>query len=970
MLHQLFMRILGLIAALGLSLAPLQAQTVSFSVPDTTARKGDTLFIPITVSTLSATDSVYSGEWDLSFSSGVIEVFGIETAGTLSQSPVTALYNTTTRAFAFASTGAMTGSGVFVYLKVRVLPQPNRDTTTIFLTNGQVNEGNPSFTATGGKLRVLGIQVSPKTPPSLMVVGGSLQFAVSGDQIPPLTWTLSSPTVGTVSATGLFDAVAPGQTKVYVEDSRGLKDSTNLFPIYPASAASLTISVPDTSYTQTLQFNMPVRISDVTGLGILSAQFAMTFSSTRLQAMDVVLTGSKAETWAKSFDISSGRIDVALAGADTLSGSGVLVYIRMRVLPAASGASTVSFSEVIFNENLTASVQTGQFTPIGAPTVVVAPSTATVVREDSLQFSVTSGGTSPYVWSVSNPSVASIDEGTGLFTAIARGTTTVSVMDALGFVGTSGTILVNDVSVALPDTGVWIADSVDIPIFIDDVTGLDISSLQIRVVYDSSVVKFLSVETTGTLAASFSISYKDTLDTLRIAAAGALPIAGAGPLLKLRFGANTLPPGTAPLTLVQCLFNEPGPNTPTAKTRDGSLSVVEAASVPVLSSPADAATGVAVDASLVWNSSPGATSYYLQLSLDPAFGSFVENVGGITDTSFVPSSLLMTDTAYYWRVRAGNSGGATAFSSAWSFIVANVNQVPVLVLSLPDTVIAEAQSLSFTLSAVDPDSDPVSFSVVSGPAGAGITPGGLFSWTPSFLQAGVDTVVFGVNDGLGGVLDTAIVTVLNVNRLPGMMTLLSPADDDTVQLAVPLMVDFRWSRSIDPDADDTLRYLLRIQGPALDTSVVVTDTSLSVDLAGRLLSSSEYSWSVRATDLMDTVNAQSFSFRTSATITSVGDPGTVPTEFTLSQNFPNPFNPSTNIRFGLPKESHVRITAFDMAGNEIGSVFSGVRQAGVHQITFDGASLASGVYFYRLVATPLGNVGKSFARTMKMVLVK
>lgn len=776
MLHQSFVRILGLAAALTLSLAPLGAQTVSFSIPDTTARKGDTLFIPITVSTLSATDSVYSGEWDLSFSSGVIEVFGIETAGTLTQSPVTAIYNTTTRAFAFASTDAMTGSGVFVYLKVRVLPQPNRDTTTIFQTNGLVNEGNPIFSATGGKLRVLGIQVSPKTPPSLLVVGGSLQFAVSGDQIPPLTWTLSSPTVGTISATGLFDALAPGQTKVHVEDSRGLKDSTNLFPIYPASAASLTISVPDTSFTQTLQFNMPVRISDVTGLGILSAQFAMTFSSTRLQAMDVVLEGSKAENWSKSFDISSGRIDVALAGTDTLAGSGVLVYVRMRVLPAASGASTVSFSEVIFNENLTASVQTGQFTPIAAPTVVVAPSTATVVREDTLQFSVTSGGTPPYVWSVSNPSVASIDEATGLFTANARGTTTVSVMDALGFVGTSGTILVNDVSVTLPDTGVWIADSADIPIFIDDVTGLDISSLQIRVVYDSSVVKFLSVETTGTLAASFAISYKDTLDTLRIAAAGALPMTGAGPLLKLRFGANTLPPGTAPLTLVQCFFNEPGPLTPTAKLESGSVTIYDAAGVPSLVSPAQSAAEIELDEPFVWNSGVAATVYWLQISTDPSFATTVINVAGMADTSAVVAGLAV-NTTYHWRVSAGNGGGYSAFTPSRTF-------------------------------------------------------------------------------------HTVLVTSVNI-----------PTDG-------------------------------------------------------------------------------------------------IPEEFQLAQNFPNPFNPSTNIRFGLPKESNVRVTAYDMAGNEVGSVFSGIRQAGVHQISFDGANLSSGVYFYRLVATPIGNSGQPIIRTMKMVLLK
>ncbi len=98
--------------------------------------------------------------------------------------------------------------------------------------------------------------------------------------------------------------------------------------------------------------------------------------------------------------------------------------------------------------------------------------------------------------------------------------------------------------------------------------------------------------------------------------------------------------------------------------------------------------------------------------------------------------------------------------------------------------------------------------------------------------------------------------------------------------------------------------------------------------------------------------------------------GGIPQDFELAQNFPNPFNPSTNIRFALPQESLVRLTAFDLAGNEINTAFVGVRQAGVHQITFDGANLSSGIYFYRLVATPLGNSGRPIVRTMKMLLLK
>jgi len=76
----------------------------------------------------------------------------------------------------------------------------------------------------------------------------------------------------------------------------------------------------------------------------------------------------------------------------------------------------------------------------------------------------------------------------------------------------------------------------------------------------------------------------------------------------------------------------------------------------------------------------------------------------------------------------------------------------------------------------------------------------------------------------------------------------------------------------------------------------------------------------------------------------------VPTEFLLHQNYPNPFNPSTTIKFELPKSSEVRLSAYDMLGREVSVLVDERRDAGVHEVKFDGSRLASGVYFYRLQA--------------------
>ena len=91
--------------------------------------------------------------------------------------------------------------------------------------------------------------------------------------------------------------------------------------------------------------------------------------------------------------------------------------------------------------------------------------------------------------------------------------------------------------------------------------------------------------------------------------------------------------------------------------------------------------------------------------------------------------------------------------------------------------------------------------------------------------------------------------------------------------------------------------------------------------------------------------------------------GEVPQHFMLLQNFPNPFNPSTTIKFELPGASDVRLVVSDMLGREVSVLVNGRKEAGVHEIKFDGSALASGVYFYRLQAG-------SFVQTKKLVILR
>ncbi len=89
----------------------------------------------------------------------------------------------------------------------------------------------------------------------------------------------------------------------------------------------------------------------------------------------------------------------------------------------------------------------------------------------------------------------------------------------------------------------------------------------------------------------------------------------------------------------------------------------------------------------------------------------------------------------------------------------------------------------------------------------------------------------------------------------------------------------------------------------------------------------------------------------------------IPLEFSLSANYPNPFNPVTKFRFGLPENSNVKIAVFDILGKQISILVNGEFEAGFYNIAWDGSSHPSGVYFYRLEAG-------DFTETKKMILLK
>ncbi len=95
---------------------------------------------------------------------------------------------------------------------------------------------------------------------------------------------------------------------------------------------------------------------------------------------------------------------------------------------------------------------------------------------------------------------------------------------------------------------------------------------------------------------------------------------------------------------------------------------------------------------------------------------------------------------------------------------------------------------------------------------------------------------------------------------------------------------------------------------------------------------------------------------------------TTPHVYALSQNYPNPFNPSTQINFSLANDSKVKLTVFDVLGQEVATLLNQNITAGSHSINFNASHLNSGVYLYKIEAK--GVDGSNFTSVKKMILTK
>jgi len=279
-----------------------------------------------------------------------------------------------------------------------------------------------------------------------------------------------------------------------------------------------------------------------------------------------------------------------------------------------------------------------------------------------------------------------------------------------------------------------------------------------------------------------------------------------------------------------------------------------------------------------------------------------------------------------------------------------------------DDVITGPGEYSFALGVID-SSDHVSFYSNEADNFSKFTPYGIYYPSLSFMPS-VDSV--------------NIVLTAPVNDTTIAM---NASSDDSIQ--------FEWNFSHGVDVD-ILEYHLVIGLPfstgtnVMDTSYMdlytqdnqakVSKSDLLSMLMGVNLSQGLFTWTVTG-DMGDGKMEAIASGRFSTSMNESGHETTLPDEFKLYENFPNPFNPSTTISYDLKQWSLVKVDFYDLLGRNILSIREAIKPPGHHSFQFHGnddrgQKLPSGVYFYHLTVNEPMKKKELFSGTKKMMIVK
>jgi len=183
-------------------------------------------------------------------------------------------------------------------------------------------------------------------------------------------------------------------------------------------------------------------------------------------------------------------------------------------------------------------------------------------------------------------------------------------------------------------------------------------------------------------------------------------------------------------------------------------------------------------------------------------------------------------------------------------------------------------------------------------------------------------------------------------------------------------VVFRWEVCIDPDPNDFVSYTIWFESGGDSIGYYtggVTQFYVNIYSIPVVSPQSITQWYVTAHSSFpdfDLECEERFTFVAPLGVEEHDENSGIPDEYVLMPAYPNPFNASVNLSFGLPEKSGVRISICDITGREVHGIINEELSAGYHSVKWDAENYVSGIYFVRLISDGGEN------RVMKIVLLK
>ncbi len=306
---------------------------------------------------------ILSGSFSLQFNQGLMTPVGVLTNGTLISSFSSPVINTSVPGIvdlAFAGTTPLAGTGVLCVIRF-MLSGTNTGSSSIVLNTPVFNQQLIPKTINGSVdvIPLPQLQIIPFS--NTMVIGQiqQQQLTVTGGATPPLQWSVSNPSIASVSQSGLLTVTGSGVIHVTVTDSIGASGISNSITIYDT-----WVIAPDTSICATPQtFLYPVFIGSLQPAGKSVKSFEAKFSVLSSSAVitGISTNGTLTQGWMTAYNISGSEIMVASGSANGLNADGILFFLELETDSSFKQGDyiTVMLNSLMLNE--------------GSPTALTSP---------------------------------------------------------------------------------------------------------------------------------------------------------------------------------------------------------------------------------------------------------------------------------------------------------------------------------------------------------------------------------------------------------------------------------------------------------------------------------------------------------------------------------------------------------------------------------------------------------------------